>query len=242
MNCAEAEPLIGASLDGELDPLTALLIDNHVSGCGFCTAQLSCIERLHREITEAQLDWSSETDLYRLGASIRRRARPARRRRPWLVGSGLATAIAAALLALAVIPPKGQDAEREVVDSHVRSLMAGHLLDVPSSDHHTVKPWFQGRLNFSPAVPDLSAQGFKLAGGRVDVIHGELAAVIVYQRRLHIINLSITPGAGPDEPLRASALGGFHILRWQSDGMLYWAVSDLNEAELRVFADLTRGR
>ena len=120
--------------------------------------------------------------------------------------------------------------------------MAEHLVDVPSSDRHTVKPWFQGKLGFSPAVPDLATDGFVLLGGRLDVIGARPAAAIVYKRQNHVINLWITSqdsiGRGPE----LASLDGYNIIRWQQNGMAYWAVSDLNIAELRQFAELIRSR
>lgn len=127
--------------------------------------------------------------------------------------------------------------QQQILDSHVRSMMADHLVDVPSSDRHTVKPWFQGKLNFAPPVPDLAAEGFLLAGGRLDVIDGKPAAALVYRRRSHIINLWIRPVDAADTGILSSTREGFHLLSWKRKRMLYWAVSDLNLLELREFAE-----
>src|SRR5437764_7018860 len=121
--------------------------------------------------------------------------------------------------------------ERELVDAHIRSLMTSHLVDVPSSDRHTVKPWFQGKLNFSPDVPDLAAEGFVLSGGRLDALDGAPAAAIVYRRREHVINVFVSPAAGRDREPRAAASQGYNLVYWTKGGMSYRAISDLNVAE-----------
>jgi anti-sigma factor RsiW len=126
-----------------------------------------------------------------------------------------------------------------VLSSHVRSLMGTHLLDVPSSDQHTVKPWFNGKLDFSPDVRDFAAQGFPLIGGRIDYVGGRPVAALVYQRRQHIINLFTWPSAAADgEP--DVTHNGYHVRHWNSGGMAWWAVSDLNPGELRQFENLYR--
>jgi anti-sigma factor RsiW len=195
-------------------------------------------------------DWSAGRDLHALEAKIRR-ALPGE---PWWkklrwkklrIGKlwpTLAVATAAVLVFVALPQRSAGTIEGQIVDNHVRSFLADHLVDVPSSDHHTVKPWFQGKLNFSPPVPDLAKEGFVLTGGRLDVIAGRRAAALIYKRREHVVNLWISPAEGPDTQLAESELEGFHLLHWQKDAMLYWAVSDLNPTELREFAMLIRSQ
>jgi len=156
----------------------------------------------------------------------------------------LIAATAAAVFMFFVFPSPtnvgGPVESREILDSHLRSLIPNHLVDVPSSDQHTVKPWFQGKTSFSPPVPDLTASGFSLIGGRLEVIHQRPAAAVVYKRREHIISLYVAPADGTLAKPAAEEIGGYHLVRWTENGLNYSAVSDLNAAELRAFADLIR--
>jgi anti-sigma factor RsiW len=122
-----------------------------------------------------------------------------------------------------------------LVDTHVRSLMADHLTDVLSSDHHTVKPWFAGKITFAPSVPELQPQGFPLVGGRVEFVNGRTAAALVYGRGLHTINLFIWPATPGDEGNRSATHGGYSLVHWTARGLSYWAVSDAAPAELDAF-------
>ena len=123
----------------------------------------------------------------------------------------------------------------DLVDTHVRSLMAAHLTDVQSSDHHTVKPWFAGKVTFAPSVPELQPQGFPLVGGRVEFVNGRTAAALVYGRGLHTINLFIWPATPSDEGNRSATHGGYSLVHWTARGLSYWAVSDAAPAELDAF-------
>jgi anti-sigma factor RsiW len=130
------------------------------------------------------------------------------------------------------------DVATEVLASHVRSLMPDHLTDVRSSDQHNVKPWFNGRLDYSPTVPRLEDQGFPLLGGRVDYVGGRPVAVIVYSRRQHMINVFSWPTRLSDSPLATTSTNGYNMIHWRSHGVERWVVSDLNSSELRSFVDL----
>lgn len=202
------------------------------------------------------------------GARVRRWRR-ARRRSAAALGAGFGANLgwalagaACALLAVAVLnvnpvswrrrgatpgPSSGGSIDRamlahEVLASHLRSLMPGHLVDVASTDQHTVKPWFNGRVDFSPPVSDFAAQGFRLAGGRLDYLDGRTVAALVYQRRKHIVNVFVWPAAAADETaIDGVAMDGFNLMHWRRGGMNVWLASDLNAAELRDLARLLRG-
>jgi anti-sigma factor RsiW len=228
MNCDQTKALLDAHLDGELDVVNSLQVDEHLGGCGACSARYRKLERLREEIAEADLEWRPRANLLKRS--------PAAWRKPALLVA------AAAILALAVLVPldiwrPDNALARQFLDDHLRALMTDHLVDVPSSDRHTVKPWFQGKLDFSPPVPDLSAQGFVLIGGRVDMIGGRKVAAIVYKRREHVITVFVSRGT--DRPMPAS-VDGYHIVEWTADGMTLRAVSDLNIAELSQLASAMR--
>jgi anti-sigma factor RsiW len=193
-------------------------------------------------------------DPQRLGAEhfgMQRSNRP-RVRPQWLAAAALYIVVGAASWMLGVAhgrsPASAASELRDaVVASHVRSLQASHLIDVASSDRHTVKPWFDGKLDFSPPVPDLAAQGFPLVGGRLDYLGGRPVAALVYGRAKHVVNLFIWPAATEaQQDARRDALPdaapatvrGYHVRHWVRDGMTFWAVSDVAEPDLTAFVSL----
>ena len=245
MNCREVEARLGAYLDGELDAAERTAVAAHLKGCAACAASL---DRLRAVRTAVR----NELATYRAPDTLRMRVRDAVREAAPTVSPSRAPlwnwlAVAAAVV-VTVIGTWKVASDRaasaaltdELLAAHVRSLLPGHLTDVPSSDQHTVKPWFDGKLDFSPPVADEAAAGFPLVGGRLDYVGGRLVAALVYARRLHRINVFVWPG--PAAPLSGAASraerNGYHLVRWAEAGMVFWAVSDLNPSELEDFVGL----
>ena len=250
MTCSEAGPLLHARLDNELDMAGSASIDLHLSECRACTAQYAALQKLHDEIAAADLAYAPGAALERKLAArfLEEKKSPFRFwSGSWLNASVLSAAAIGLVMLIVSIPVLRISRETdalgaEILDNHLRSLQPMHQVDVPSTDQHTVKPWFQGKTNFSPPVPDLSKDDFILIGGRLEVIHQQPAAAIVYRRRQHIINLYVSPSPGADSKTELRELGGYHLLHWTQNNMSNWAVSDVNSADLRKFADLVRGK
>jgi anti-sigma factor RsiW len=248
MTCAEAGQLLHARLDNELDMAGAASIDLHLSDCRACAAQYAALQNLHQEITAADLAYTPGIALERkLAARFLKEEKSASRfwSWNWLNASVMAAAAVAVVAAIVSIPMLRTSRETdavaaEILDNHLRALQAVHQVDVPSSDQHTVKPWFQGKTDFSPPVPDLTKDDFILIGGRLEVIHQQPAAAIVYRRRQHVIDLYVSPSTGADSKTELRDLGGYHLLRWTQNNLNYWAVSDVDPNDLLTFADLIR--
>jgi len=249
MTCREAGPLLHARLDNELDMAGSAGIDLHLSECVACTAQYALLQGLHEEIAAADLAYAPGAVLERNLAArfLEEKKSPFHLwNKRWLNAFAMAAAAVGVVTLIVPVPSlrTGRDTgaiAAEILDNHLRSLQAVHPVDVPSSDQHTVKPWFQGKTNFSPPVPDLSKDGFVLVGGRLEVIHQQPAAAIVYRRRQHVIDLYVSPSAGADSNTELREIGGYHLLHWRQNNLGYWAVSDVNANDLRTFADLVRG-
>ena len=253
MNCADAEIMLHALIDGELDAGHARDVEAHVATCTTCAEELKAVRAMRAAIAQANLKEAAPAQL-RSGieaALAVPAARVAAPRQSWLaplrgswrtffggftIGTALSAAVAASLVIAVVRNDQNQQIASDVVSAHLRSLQAGHLTDVETSDQHTVKPWFNGKLDVAPPVIDLTAQGFTLIGGRLDYINGQPVASIVYRRRKHVINLFV------GEPLGAAVRGvkdesvqGFNIRHWREAGLDLWAVSDIDAGELDEF-------
>jgi anti-sigma factor RsiW len=247
VTCEEIRGLLSPYADNELDLLRSVAIEQHLGECPACAALLERTRSLSSALKDPELYYRAPPGLpRRIRASMRRANGPTKRRawRPVV----LATA-AAALVAVAAwgalrglsVPTTDERLAREVVASHVRSLLAeNHRVDVVSSDRHVVKPWFLGKVDVAPDVKDLSQQGFPLIGGRLDYLDDRPAAALVYQREKHVINVFIWRTAERDRALEALERQGYHLIHWTENGRTFWVVSDLNAQELRTFAELLR--
>jgi anti-sigma factor RsiW len=239
--------LINAYVDGELDLVRSLEIEQHLQGCSAC----SQIYRNHQALKAAMSDGSL---YYKAPAELRKIIQSAVRKSsksdtpfrsvlwPWAaIAAALILAAIGAWGIMRVLSASSAPAslEQEVLASHVRSLMASHLVDVPSSDKHTVKPWFDGKLDFSPSVVDLADQGFPLIGGRLDYLDGRPVAALVYQRNKHFINLFVWPSTEAWNE-STDTLQGYNLIHWAKAGMTYWAVSDVTVSDLQQFAQLVQ--
>jgi anti-sigma factor RsiW len=242
--------LLHGYADGELDLVHTLQVEQHLQGCPDCARACDALRALRRTLRSSLPRHAPPPGLAgRVGAAVRQAARGRPRalsRLPYLAAAAALAVVALGLWALAqrALAPSGHERlVEEVVASHVRSqLLAGHLLDVTSSDRHTVKPWFHGKLDFAPPVRDLKPDGFELAGGRLDYVNGRLAAALVYRRRQHVINLLLWPASEEGESeVQGETKQGYHLLHWRRGGMEHWAVSDLNPRELADFAGRLRG-
>jgi anti-sigma factor RsiW len=244
MNCEAFQLLIHAYADDELDPLRSAEAEQHLQTCGACAAAYENLLTLKRSTSVAYFAAPDElrenvwSALRHAGAS--ESFTPRRDFRPWLL-TGLAIA-ASVLLGFFLgqnLPRHSSDQTvlAEMIDSHLRSLVGTHLVDVVSSDQHTVRPWFEGKLDFAPPVEDLSGHEFPLVGGRVEYIGGRPVAALVYQRRKHFINLFIWPANGGAEAVAATKpQRGYNVLHWRMAGMNYSAISEVSEDDLRKFA------
>lgn len=242
MTCDEAEVLLHALLDNELDAGHTRDVEAHMVGCKRCAAQLRQHRDLHEAMSTAKLHFSAPANLrMRINAQVRATPTPAPSRRTMLkgfaFGSLLSSAVAASLMITLIRSDEDQRNLGEVMSAHLRSLQGEHLTDVQTSDQHTVKPWFNGRLDVAPPVVDLTTQGFTLVGGRLDYIDGRAVAVIVYRRRIHVLNLFIGSGASSERGVKTETVKGFNVKFWSQQGLNFWAVSDINAEELQEFVE-----
>jgi anti-sigma factor RsiW len=257
----EAHPAnLDLLVDGETTPAELAAIEAHLAFCAACRADVAAKRKLGAAIRQ-------HAERHQASAALKERWRniatttapdsseilpfrqPVRRRlagSPRWLGMAASIAFAAVFSAGTMHLFDRQTAETqvladEIVSSHVRSLVASHLYDVESTDQHTVKPWFAGKLSFSPPVRDLATQGFPLLGGRLDYLGRQQVAALIYRHDKHIINLFIWPASDqPSLVISGPTEQGYNTLHWSRDGMNFWAVSDENRADLQSFADHIR--
>jgi anti-sigma factor RsiW len=256
VNCDDARVLMHGHLDGELDLVDDLEVQRHIEECPRCASEYAALRAMRARLKDDAFRFEAPAALKekirraipaptpsrsngyqsRRGAWV---ARAARFAVPMAIGAMLALIIAPRTMA----PMVDQQVANEVVAGHVRSLMATHLMDVASTDQHTVKPWFNGKLDFSPPVNDFVKDGFPLVGGRLDYIEGRPVAALVYQHGKHVINVFMWPTTGTATSAeRIETEHGYHVEQMTVAGMNCWIVSDLNQLELDKFAGMIRSK
>ena len=250
MSCDYTRTALHGYLDGELDASRSAEFERHLEGCRECAKVLQTEESLRSVLQRSGLCESAPISLRKkIRAELdKATATPVARR----IAFWRWAAVAASILVVATIawyawpqlgttrnPEAAPFTAAELIDAHIRSLQPGHLTDVPSTDQHTVKPWFGGKLDFAPPVKDFADDGFSLVGGRLDVLGGRSVAVLVYARRKHFINVFVLPTKEPDTPIHPPGLRqGYQWLHWRHQGMEYCAVSDVSVADLHELAQL----
>ncbi|WP_430388533.1 anti-sigma factor family protein [Dyella sp. 20L07] len=243
MMCDDARLLLHAYLDDELDAANSATVASHLRECAACTARYDAYTTLHKALAQPSLyqrapdalrqHWSTQPSVTASQPTRSRRAPIA-----WAMAAGFAGALllsGPAWLHLLRTNNVGDPIVAQAISGHVRSLQGEHLMDVVSTDQHTVKPWFEGKLDFSPRVKDLTSEGFPLIGGRLDAIDGHGVAALVFKRRLHVINLYQWPSDSGATAQSITQEHGYTVIRWTADGMRYVAISDVNEGDLKQF-------
>jgi len=256
----ELRLLVQADVDGQLEPRDAAIVAAHLGQCPECSTLYRELQEVRKAVRAEAPYHAMPADFRRTmeamladkqvpavilsapgpvaGFATRLTQRFSSWGRGWREGSafGAGALLAACLVLLIVLPRGGEDISGAIVDSHVRALQPGHLIDIRSTNQHTVKPWFDGKLDFAPPVKDLAAQGFPLQGGRLDYLEGHPVAALIYGREKHVIDLYVwpKPEMGNVTPSVGSHVG-YNLVHWSQGDMDFWAVSDLNKDELAEF-------
>lgn len=255
MECSAVRKLLTAAVDAELELRESAEVGCHLEGCADCRAQFERERALRSAVR-------SNATYFRAPAGLEERIRAALPSAPaarvaavpgrklwqwpqWPIAVGALAglfAVASTIGLYTTLPGVDERIGDEIVSSHVRSLLADHAVDIVSSDQHTVKPWFSGKLDFSPPVRDFASEGFPLVGGRLDYVDHRTVAALVYRRAKHTINVFAlpAPGRASDAAPRAGSTHGFHTVRWTRDGMTFWAVSDVAAEDLMRLVALLR--
>jgi anti-sigma factor RsiW len=248
MDCTQTRGYLQCHVDQELDPVTTQAIDEHLHACSACRKAFRQLDSLRSLIVEG-------APYHRAPHSLREKIRAQLNATPvaprarisvplgrWLqLGATVAATAAVTWLLTSQLQAPSQDelVVKQVIAGHARSVLTTRLADVASSDQHTVKPWLSSRLDFSPPVVDLTTAGFPLVGGRVDYLDDRPVAVLVYRHRQHLIELFIWPDRSSSQPaaVRTFSRQGYQLQRWTDEGMTFWAISDLNSAEIKTFVE-----
>jgi anti-sigma factor RsiW len=238
MTCHDVSAVIDAYLDGELGAAEATSVNHHLKECSDCRRQ--CAERKALSALLRRMPYYDAPSQLQSTVGRTQNSLPARRRvQTWMAAAAVVLVAAGTVVGLRSAR-HAQDTAAiadAVITRHVQALANPPLIQVTSSDQHTVKPWFQGKLDFSPPVPDLMSAGFELVGGRIDRINGRMAAVLVYKRRLHMIHVFVWPATEDARSRDARTVRGFHERHWTNGDLSVWAVSDVNDDDLKTFAD-----
>ena len=257
MNCDRTRVHLNAYLDGEIDETTEAAVGGHLETCALCQKEYLAYQQLGFAVRrDATYHWAPEQLADRIASALPATtgAAPTATRSgsvqfwgTWLghrwAGS-LASFLLVAVLSSGVtyylsVPDQQDVLAREVVGAHVRSLMADHLTDVASTDQHTVKPWFNGRVDVAPPVQDLAAEGYPLVGGRLDYLDTRPVAALIYRHGRHMINVFVSPAIASEITAPAMVVRqGYNLVHWQRAGLTFWAISDLNADALNRFASL----
>lgn len=241
MDCALHRHLLEGYLDGELGFERSLEVEAHLASCPACSSEVQSWKNIRTSLQGPELYHRApghlETKLHKLFPQARSQKAPWFQKSLWALGGAFATA--ALLISFVILHPGASSSDQNLVVSHIRSLMGDHLMDVVSTDQHRVKPWFDGKLDFAPPVQDFAADGYPLAGGRLDYVDNRRVAVLIYHRALHIINVYVWPAQDSGSAsVNTRTINGYNIVSWRKNGFEFRAVSDLNAAELRDLARL----
>lgn len=248
MNHKHVQLLLDAYIDNEIDPVNTIEIEEHLESCSMCSQRYAELKALRSTIAGAEFFSPAPSGLEgKIKLAIRESA-DVPRRMPSFQWRWLALAVVlvgililgAGALSGWFAPNQENALALEIQSAHIRSLLANHLTDIPSTDQHTVKPWFAGKLDFSPPIVDLADQGYALIGGRLDYLNNRSVAALIYQHDKHFINVFIWPTAERSGTTASQVINGYNLAHWDQAGMTFWAVSDLNMNELESFVQLIR--
>jgi anti-sigma factor (TIGR02949 family) len=251
MDCKQTLNYMHGHLDRELDPVTAAGIEAHLQTCAACTHAYAVQASLQAAVRQHAPYYAVPENLAaRIGKELNTASGGApKKNSPRWQWFPLAAAVAATAVitwTTALQLETGSRDERiteQVIAGHARSVLTNHLTEVASSDQHTVKPWLSSKLDFSPPANDLAAAGFPLAGARLDYVNNRPVAALVYRHRQHVINLFVWPDekAGTASARQPASKQGYNLLHWSDAGMTFWAISDLNPADIKTFAESYAG-